>query len=94
MKKLFIPLLALGMGTTLTAQADTWKFASEEAKGDVQDIYAQTFAEVIEEESDGDIRVRISPLSGIVVSRTKSKIERRSLATMRKRPACSPSVTS
>ena len=33
-----------------------------------------------------DIRVRISPLSGIVVSSTKSKIEIRSLATISSSP--------
>src|SRR5215217_5806911 len=39
-----------------------------------------------------DIRVRIRPLSGMVAPSTKSKIERRSLATMSRRPACTPSV--
>ena len=41
-----------------------------------------------------DVRVRISPLSGIVVSRTKSKIDSRSLATMSSLPSCGPSVSS
>src|SRR3954454_6151706 len=36
-----------------------------------------------------DIRVRISPLSGMVVSRTKSNAEMRSLATMSSRPSAS-----
>ena len=50
-------LLAAGLGTT--AVADTWKFASEEDKADVQDIFAQAFADSIKEQSDGDIKVRI-----------------------------------
>lgn len=57
MKRLFAALLTLGIA--FGAQAETWKFASEEDKKDVQDIYAQKFAEVIKKESDGDIKVRI-----------------------------------
>jgi TRAP-type C4-dicarboxylate transport system substrate-binding protein len=57
MKKLLLILVAIS--ATFNVQAETWKFASEEAKNDVQDIYAQEFARVIKEESDGDIKVRI-----------------------------------
>lgn len=57
MKKLLLILITVGI--TFSAQAETWKFASEEAKKDVQDIFAQKFAEVIKKESDGDIKVRI-----------------------------------
>lgn len=57
MKRLGVALLSLGM--IFSANAETWKFASEEDKTDVQDIYAQKFAEVIKKESEGDIRVRI-----------------------------------
>ncbi|MEH6471100.1 MAG: TRAP transporter substrate-binding protein DctP [Halopseudomonas sp.] len=57
MKRLFAALLVLGI--SFGVQAETWKFASEEDKKDVQDIYAQKFAEVIKKESDGDIRVKI-----------------------------------
>ncbi|MEZ8142082.1 C4-dicarboxylate ABC transporter [Enterovibrio norvegicus FF-33] len=57
MKRFGVALLSLGM--MFGAQAETWKFASEEDKTDVQDIYAQKFAEVMKKESDGDIRVRI-----------------------------------
>ncbi|OMH27145.1 TRAP transporter substrate-binding protein DctP [Motiliproteus sp. MSK22-1] len=57
MKKLLTAVLTLGIA--FGAQAETWKFASEEDKKDVQDIYAQKFAEVIKKESDGDIKVRI-----------------------------------
>jgi TRAP-type C4-dicarboxylate transport system substrate-binding protein len=57
MKKLLLILVAIS--ATFGVQAETWKFASEEAKKDVQDIYAQEFARVIKEESDGDIKVKI-----------------------------------
>jgi len=57
MKRLSVALLSLGM--IFGVHAETWKFASEEDKTDVQDIYAQKFAEVIKKVSDGDIRVRI-----------------------------------
>ncbi|WP_027858611.1 TRAP transporter substrate-binding protein [Marinobacterium jannaschii] len=57
MKKLLA--MALAFGVSLGAQAETWKFASEEDKKDVQDAYAKEFARVIKEESDGDIKVRI-----------------------------------
>ncbi|EAQ66654.1 putative C4-dicarboxylate-binding periplasmic protein DctP [Marinomonas sp. MED121] len=57
MKKLLTTLLA--MGISMGASAETWKFASEEDKKDVQDIFAQTFAKTIKKESDGDIRVKV-----------------------------------
>ncbi|PWR00762.1 C4-dicarboxylate ABC transporter [Meridianimarinicoccus roseus] len=56
--KFVVPaVLAAGLATGVSA--DTWKFASEEDKGDVQDIFAQAFADSIKEQSDGDIKVRI-----------------------------------
>lgn len=55
--KLMAGLLAMGLA--FGVQAETWKFASEEDKKDVQDIYAKEFARVIKEESKGDIKVRI-----------------------------------
>lgn len=45
--------------SAISLSAETWKFASEEAKKDVQDIYAQEFAKVVKEESNGKIKVRI-----------------------------------
>ncbi|MCV0428010.1 MAG: TRAP transporter substrate-binding protein DctP [Roseibium sp.] len=57
-RKFVIPAL-LTAGLATGASAETWKFASEEDKNDVQDIFAKTFAEAIKEESDGDIKVRI-----------------------------------
>lgn len=57
MKKILAAALCLGL--SLGAHAETWKFATEEDKKDVQDIYAQTFADVIKAESDGDIKVKV-----------------------------------
>lgn len=57
MKKVLAAVLTLGIA--FGAQAETWKFASEEDKTDVQDIFARKFAEVIKKESAGDIKVRI-----------------------------------
>ena len=57
MKKLLAA--ALAMGISFGVNAETWKFATEEDKKDVQDIYAKEFARVIKEESKGDIKVRI-----------------------------------
>ncbi len=57
MKKVLATVLALGV--SFAVNAETWKFASEEDKKDVQDIFAQTFADTIKKESDGDIKVKI-----------------------------------
>ena len=57
MKKILLALITIGFA--LNAHAETWKFATEEAKNDVQDIFAQKFAEVIKRESKGDTNVRI-----------------------------------
>ena len=40
-----------------TAQADTWRYAFEEAMTDVQGIYAQKFKEEIEANSDHEIQL-------------------------------------
>jgi TRAP-type C4-dicarboxylate transport system substrate-binding protein len=57
MTKLLAAILILSL--SLSVSAETWKFASEEDKQDVQDIFAKTFAETIKKESDGDIRVKV-----------------------------------
>jgi len=56
--KLLGTACALLLGA-VSLSAETWKFASEEAKKDVQDIYAQEFAKVVKKESNGKIKVRI-----------------------------------
>ncbi|ODS25073.1 C4-dicarboxylate ABC transporter [Candidatus Endobugula sertula] len=58
MKKQLLATL-FSTGIILSASAETWRFASEEAKKYVQDIYAQKFADVIKQESNGDINVKI-----------------------------------
>jgi len=49
---------ALVLGS-ISLSAETWKFASEESKKDVQDIYAQEFAKVVKSESKGKIKVKV-----------------------------------
>jgi len=49
---------ALVLGS-ISLSAETWKFASEESKKDVQDIYAQEFAKVVKAESKGKIKVKV-----------------------------------
>lgn len=39
------------------AQADTWRYAHEEYKGDVQDVYAHKFKEYIEDNSDHTLKI-------------------------------------
>ncbi|MGO1461608.1 MAG: TRAP transporter substrate-binding protein DctP [Marinobacter sp.] len=53
-----VSLLVLGALTvTNAANADTWRYAHEENKGDVQDIYAQNFKEYIEKNSDHTVQI-------------------------------------
>ncbi|MFG1489797.1 TRAP transporter substrate-binding protein DctP [Oceanospirillum sp. HFRX-1_2] len=40
-----------------TAQADTWRYAHEEYKGDVQDVYAHKFKEYIEDNSEHTLKI-------------------------------------
>lgn len=48
-----------GSGDDVTEATLTLKFAHEENDGDVQDLYAKKFKELIEEKSDGKIQVDI-----------------------------------
>lgn len=57
--KILSTVCAFMLSGTVALNAATWKFASEEAKNDVQDIYAQEFAKVVKKESKGKIKVRI-----------------------------------
>lgn len=41
------------------AHAEEWKFAIEESTGDVQDLYAKEFKKLIEEKTNGDVKVTI-----------------------------------
>ena len=42
-----------------TSQAETWKYALEEVKGDIQDIYAQEFKKRIAEKTNGEVDIDI-----------------------------------
>lgn len=55
----FAVLAAAGVALTVgsAAQADTWRYAFEEAMTDVQGIYAQKFKEEIEANSDHEIQL-------------------------------------
>ena len=46
-----------GLTAAGAAQADTWRYAHEEYKGDVQDVYAYAFKEYIEDNSDHSLQV-------------------------------------
>jgi len=45
-----------------------WKFAIEEIQGSVQDLYAQRFKELIEEQSKGEIKVTVYPYGALGTS--------------------------
>lgn len=45
-----------------------WKFAIEEVSGSVQDAYAQEFKRLIEEKSNGDIKVLVYPYGSLGTS--------------------------
>lgn len=50
--------LLLGAFTAINAaNATTWRYAHEENKGDVQDVYAQNFKEYIESHSDHTVQI-------------------------------------
>ncbi|WP_246841216.1 TRAP transporter substrate-binding protein DctP [Hahella sp. CCB-MM4] len=45
------------MGLTGLSHADTWRYAHEEYKGDVQDVFAHKFKEYIEDHSDHSLQI-------------------------------------
>jgi TRAP-type C4-dicarboxylate transport system substrate-binding protein len=52
----------VGFATIGTAAAqEEWRFALEEIEGSVQDMYAQEFARMVEERTDGEVTVTIYP---------------------------------
>jgi len=64
-------LLAILLWSSLTAcgvrpgadgnAQEVWRFAIEETQGSVQDAYAQRFKELVEERTDGAVRVKVYP---------------------------------
>jgi len=65
-------LLALGLyachGSGSPSDLHEWKFAIEEIRGSVQDLYAQKFKELIEKQTDGEIKVTIYPYGSLGTS--------------------------
>lgn len=53
---------AAGDGDEAAAVPTVWKYVHEEYPGDYQDIYAQMFKEIIEEKTDGQIKIEIYPV--------------------------------
>lgn len=49
------------LSMTSTVNAETWRFGLEEIEGSVQAKYAEAFKELIEEKSNGDIKVQLLP---------------------------------
>lgn len=62
--------LALALALTACGARDdkTWRFAIEESPGSVQDAYAQRFAELIADKSDGEIEVVVYPYGALGTS--------------------------
>lgn len=44
-----------------TGQVEIWRFGLEEIQGSVQHVYANRFAEIISEKTDGQVEVRLFP---------------------------------
>lgn len=62
--RLLIAASAVALGVAVTAVpagAEEWRFALEEIEGSVQDMYAQEFARLVEERTNGDITITIYP---------------------------------
>lgn len=47
---------------------EIWRFAIEEARGSVQDSYAQRFAELVDERTDGEVEVIVYPIGTLGTS--------------------------
>lgn len=73
-----VATLALGILTTASAaSAATWRYAHEENKGDVQDVYAQHFKAYIEQNSNHSLQIyRFGQLgeSDDIMAQTKAGI--------------------
>lgn len=70
-------LLASGLAVAILAschapsdrgERGVWRFAIEETQGSVQDAYAQRFKQLIEERSDGEVRVIVYPYGALGTS--------------------------
>ncbi len=67
MRRLFLlfTLVILVSGCSSEPQIREWRFALEEIQGSVQDAYAQRFKELIEQRSDGRIKVSVYPYGAL-----------------------------
>lgn len=54
-------LLSGLLGCERESDGEVWRFAIEETRGSVQDRYAQKFADLIEERTDGEVNVKVYP---------------------------------
>jgi TRAP-type C4-dicarboxylate transport system substrate-binding protein len=54
--------------TSPAGDHEIWRFAIEETSGSVQDAYAQRFAELVEERTNGDVRVIVYPYGALGTS--------------------------
>ncbi|MFD2191838.1 TRAP transporter substrate-binding protein DctP, partial [Pistricoccus aurantiacus] len=63
MKKMMLPaaISALGLALSANAMAATWKMAIGDAAGGTQYELGTKFAELIEEKTDGDVKVNLFP---------------------------------
>lgn len=50
------------------SQVETWRFAIEETPGSVQDAYAQRFKQLVEERTQGQVRVIVYPYGALGTS--------------------------
>ncbi|RJS91217.1 TRAP transporter substrate-binding protein DctP [Salinisphaera sp. Q1T1-3] len=62
LRNVLLGAVALGlMSASTMASAATWRFGLEEIKGSVQYQYAEDFKKLIEQKSNGDIKVQLLP---------------------------------
>jgi TRAP-type C4-dicarboxylate transport system substrate-binding protein len=65
---LLAALLASCDGPRTGLEVETWRFAIEETSGSVQDAYAQRFKQLVEERTDGQVRVVVYPYGALGTS--------------------------
>lgn len=66
--------LLLIVGCSSPDQKPVWRFAIEETSGSVQDAYAQKFKQLVEEKSQGQIRVKVYPYGTLGTSDQLSEL--------------------
>jgi tripartite ATP-independent transporter DctP family solute receptor len=61
-------------GCQAVKKPPVWRFAIEETSGSVQDAYAQKFKELVEEKSNGEVRVKVYPYGTLGTSDQLSEL--------------------